>query len=358
MDYQVWKWLDTGEVEFRIAAVSRRARDRQPARPARRRPASPAASSSSSTATCARGWPATRARRARAPRRRPDLRPRLASSARHERTGVGGVRAMSTVWGVPYLFIKVAVDDGVPPAVVAWSRVVLAAGVLLALAWRAGTLRDAARALALARRLSRVFEITIPFPLIAAGERHVDSSVAAIIIAAAPLIVALLALRFDDDERVSGRRLVGLLIGLGGVVALVGIDIAGRTRRAARRGRDPRRRRRLRGRPDDPQAHARRRRPARDDGDEPRRSPAVLLTPLAALDPPAAVPSDGRDRLAARARPGVHGRGVRHLQRAHRRDRPGPRARHHLRRPRRRGRARRRRARRAAGRRRGGRACC
>ena len=51
-----------------------------------------------------------------------------------------GFAAMSTVWGIPYLFIKVAVDDGVPPAVVAWSRVVLAAVVLLALAWRAGTL--------------------------------------------------------------------------------------------------------------------------------------------------------------------------------------------------------------------------
>jgi drug/metabolite transporter (DMT)-like permease len=139
-----------------------------------------------------------------------------------------GFAAMSVVWGIPYLFIKVAVDDGVPPAVVAWSRVVLGAAVLLALAWRAGTLptlRGRGRWLA----LFALFEIAIPFPLIAAGERHVDSSVAAIIIAAAPLIVALLALRFDASERVSGRRLAGLLIGLGGVVALVGIDIAGRS---------------------------------------------------------------------------------------------------------------------------------
>ena len=139
-----------------------------------------------------------------------------------------GFFAMSTIWGVPYLFIKVAVDDGVPPAFLAWSRVVLGAAVLLFLAWRAGTLgslRGRGRWLA----MFAVFEIAVPFPLIAAGEQHVDSSVAAIIIAAAPLIVALLALRFDASERVSGRRLVGLLIGLGGVVALVGIDIAGRT---------------------------------------------------------------------------------------------------------------------------------
>ena len=44
-------------------------------------------------------------------------------------------------------------------------------------------------------------EICIPFPLIAAGEQHVSSSLAAILIAAVPLIVALLALRFDAGER-------------------------------------------------------------------------------------------------------------------------------------------------------------
>src|SRR3954464_10341624 len=139
-----------------------------------------------------------------------------------------GFFAMSTIWGVPYLFIKVAVDDGVPPAFLAWSRVVLAAAVLLALARRAGTLgslRGRWRWLV----AFAVFEIAVPFPLIASGEQTIDSSVAAIIIAAAPLIVALLALRFDESERVSGRRLVGLLIGLGGVVALGGIDIAGGT---------------------------------------------------------------------------------------------------------------------------------
>src|SRR3954467_3633126 len=146
-----------------------------------------------------------------------------------------GFFAMSTIWGVPYLFIKVAVDDGVPPAFLAWARAVLGAVALLALAGRAGTLRSL-RGRGRWLALFAVFEIAIPFPLIASGERHVDSSVAAIIIAAAPLIVALLALRFDESERVSGRRLVGLLIGLGGVVALVGIDIAGETDELLGRG--------------------------------------------------------------------------------------------------------------------------
>jgi drug/metabolite transporter (DMT)-like permease len=135
---------------------------------------------------------------------------------------------MSALWGIPYLFIKIAVDDGVPPGFVAWSRVVLAAAILLALAWRAGTLgtlRGKGRWLAAYAFL----EISIPFPMIAVGEQHVASSLAAILIAAVPLFIALLAIRFDQTERASGTRLVGLFVGLGGVVALVGIDVAGRT---------------------------------------------------------------------------------------------------------------------------------
>jgi len=137
--------------------------------------------------------------------------------------------AISTLWGMPYLFIKVAVDDGVPPIVLAWVRVTLAAAILLVLAQRAGTLR-ALRGRGRVLLIYAVIEISLPFPLIGFGEQRVSSSLAAIIIAAVPLIVALLALRFDHSERVGGRRLVGLLIGFGGVIALVGIDVAGNGR--------------------------------------------------------------------------------------------------------------------------------
>ena len=136
--------------------------------------------------------------------------------------------AVSVIWGMPYLFIKIAVDEGLSPAFVSWSRVVLAAIVLCALAHHAGLLhhlRGRYRWLA----LYALVEITIPFPLIAWGEQHIDSSLAAIIIAAAPLMVAVLAIRFDHTERVTGLRLVGLLIGFAGVVALVGIDVSGST---------------------------------------------------------------------------------------------------------------------------------
>jgi drug/metabolite transporter (DMT)-like permease len=137
-----------------------------------------------------------------------------------------GFAALSLLWGVPYLFIKVAVDGGMSPAFVAWVRVVLASVILLALAGRAGvlpTVRGHWRWLA----IYGLIEIAIPFPLIAAGEQHVSSSLAAILIAAVPLFVALLAIRFDHAERATGSRLAGLLIGLTGVVVLMGIDVAG-----------------------------------------------------------------------------------------------------------------------------------
>jgi drug/metabolite transporter (DMT)-like permease len=133
--------------------------------------------------------------------------------------------ALSLIWGVPYLFIKVAVDGGVSPFFLAWSRIVLGAALLVALVPR--------QALEMLRRGPRrwilayaTVEMALPFPLIAAGERHVDSSVAAIVIATVPLLIALLALRFDHTERPTRTRMLGMLIGLAGVVALVGIDLS------------------------------------------------------------------------------------------------------------------------------------
>jgi drug/metabolite transporter (DMT)-like permease len=134
--------------------------------------------------------------------------------------------AVSVLWGIPYLFIKIADDGGMPPLVLAWGRVSLGAVVLLLVAWRGGTLsglRGRGRWLV----AFAILEIAIPFPLIAVGETRVASSTAAILIAAVPLIMALLTLRFEPSERVTGRRLAGLLVGFAGVAALVGVDVSG-----------------------------------------------------------------------------------------------------------------------------------
>ncbi|HWI21126.1 MAG TPA: DMT family transporter [Baekduia sp.] len=155
---------------------------------------------------------------------------------------------VSVLWGIPYLFIKIALDEGIPPLFVAWSRGVLAAILLLSLAWlsdrglhsRGVAPRECPRSTGsgVLKDLPgnwrwlfayAVAELTIPFPLIAFGQQYVDSSVAAIMIASSPLMVALLVVRFEPSDRVNARRMVGLVLGLAGVAALVGIDVSGTT---------------------------------------------------------------------------------------------------------------------------------
>lgn len=151
----------------------------------------------------------------------------MSESARAGRAWVT-FAAVAILWGIPYLWIKIVVEEGVPPAFLAWVRIVLGGAVLLGLAARAGTLgglRGRGRWLA----VFAITELAVPFPLIAAGEQHVTSSLTAILIASAPLFVALLAfLGFDATERPSRRQLAGLILGLVGVAALVGIDVAGK----------------------------------------------------------------------------------------------------------------------------------
>lgn len=137
--------------------------------------------------------------------------------------------AMSVIWGVPYLLIRIAVRHGVTPGQLAFGRVAVAAVVLLALAWRAGTLQTLRGHWGVMLAYA-VAEIVIPFSLIAFGEQRVSSSLTAILISTTPLFAALLAMRFNRSERPTPVRAVGLVAGFGGVVALVGIDAAGQSR--------------------------------------------------------------------------------------------------------------------------------
>ena len=134
---------------------------------------------------------------------------------------------VSLLWGIPYLLIKVAVDDGISPEFLAWIRCVIGALVLLPFAWKAGALKGlAARWKPLVA--FALIEIVLPWPLIGAGEQRVSSSLAAILVASVPLVVALIALRYDHEERPTASRLAGMLVGFGGVVVLLGLDVGGR----------------------------------------------------------------------------------------------------------------------------------
>jgi drug/metabolite transporter (DMT)-like permease len=131
---------------------------------------------------------------------------------------------LAVVWGGSYFFIAVAVDE-IEPAPMMFLRMA-GAGVLLALflAWQRGAavavgeLRAAWRpGLALG-----LINAALPFTLIAWGQKHIDSGVAAIANATVPIFVVLLAIRFKPSERATGLRFAGILLGLVGVGVLTG----------------------------------------------------------------------------------------------------------------------------------------
>ena len=136
---------------------------------------------------------------------------------------------LSALWGASYLFIKVGVRD-LAPTVLVELRLLLAAAVLVGFLWlREGgpRARAALRAAARPGIVLGLVNASIPFVLIAWGERHVDSGVAAVANASVPIFNALLAFRFNRGDAVSGTRLLGVLAGLVGVAVLAGVDPRG-----------------------------------------------------------------------------------------------------------------------------------
>jgi drug/metabolite transporter (DMT)-like permease len=148
------------------------------------------------------------------------------------RSAYGLFAAVCLLWGVPYLFIRIAVDAGLSPGFIACSRTALGFLVLLPFALRRGGFAGLRGNWGWVAAYT-VVELAVPFPLIAWGEQRVASSLAAILVASLPLILAVVALRSDPDDRPDGMRLVGLLVGFGGVVALLGFDVAGSGRELA-----------------------------------------------------------------------------------------------------------------------------
>jgi drug/metabolite transporter (DMT)-like permease len=132
--------------------------------------------------------------------------------------------ALSAIWGSSFMFIKVGVRELEPSTLVA-GRLVLAALTLLVIVKARTPLSTAT---AQVRRhfwpflFVALFNSVVPFWLLAWGETRIDSGLAALLQACAPLFTALLAFFFVRSERVSGDRLLGLLVGFGGVALLVG----------------------------------------------------------------------------------------------------------------------------------------
>lgn len=132
---------------------------------------------------------------------------------------------LSVVWGTPYLFIKIAVEH-VAPAYLVCLRSILAAACLLPFAALAGELRPLLPRWRGVVAFAAV-EIGVPWGCLGYAETRISSSLTGLLVAAVPLMGALLAWVLRRDDRLDGRRFVGLLVGLAGVAALVGIDVSG-----------------------------------------------------------------------------------------------------------------------------------
>jgi drug/metabolite transporter (DMT)-like permease len=129
---------------------------------------------------------------------------------------------MSVIWGVPYLLIRIAVED-VDPLVVAFGRTLIGALILLPIALHTRALVPALRRWK-PLLLYTAGEISAPWLLLGHAETRLTSSTAGLLIAVVPLIAAVIVTKLGHD-RFNARRLFGLIIGFVGVAALVGLDI-------------------------------------------------------------------------------------------------------------------------------------
>lgn len=131
--------------------------------------------------------------------------------------------AMGLIWGIPYLLIKVAVDE-IAPSTLVLARTALGALLLLPLAFARGQIRPLLPRWRMLLLYTAV-EICGPWLLLGFAEQRLSSSMTGLLVAGVPLVGAVLARFGPDRERLGGRRLAGLLAGLAGVAALVGFEL-------------------------------------------------------------------------------------------------------------------------------------
>lgn len=145
----------------------------------------------------------------------------------------GMLLLLALVWGSSFLFIKIAVSNGMPPLSLATARIAIGTAVLLGMAhfrgqaWPGWSLRsDGMGGAKLWLRLVFLGIIgnSLPFFLIGWGEQFTTSQLAAILMATIPLLVLILAHLMTHDEKLTAPKVIGVICGFAGVVVLVGVD--------------------------------------------------------------------------------------------------------------------------------------
>jgi drug/metabolite transporter (DMT)-like permease len=130
--------------------------------------------------------------------------------------------ALGVLWGMPYLLIRIAVG-AVDPLVVAGSRTLIGALLLLPIAWHRKVLFAGFRRWQWLLAYTLI-EMSIPWLLLGHAETRLNSSTAGLLLAVVPLFAALIVTKLGH-ESLEPRRLLGLGIGFAGVALLVGMDI-------------------------------------------------------------------------------------------------------------------------------------
>jgi drug/metabolite transporter (DMT)-like permease len=133
--------------------------------------------------------------------------------------------ALGVVWGIPYLLIKVAVDE-LSPAQIVLGRTAIAALILLPLALAQDAIRPVLREWKWLVLFATV-EIAIPWVFLGSAETRLASSTTGLLVAAVPLAGVLIAFATGHAERLTRVAWTGLLLGILGVAALVGFDVGG-----------------------------------------------------------------------------------------------------------------------------------
>jgi drug/metabolite transporter (DMT)-like permease len=133
--------------------------------------------------------------------------------------------AMSVVWGIPYLLIKVAVGE-LAPVVVVVARCTIGALLLLPWTLARGQLRPALRHWR-ALLLFTVLEMTMPWLLLSWAETRLTSSLTGLLVATVPFVAAVTARLGGDPDRLTPARVLGMLVGVAGITVLLGLDLGG-----------------------------------------------------------------------------------------------------------------------------------
>lgn len=141
------------------------------------------------------------------------------------RRGILLFAALGVIWGVPYLFIKIAVGE-LTPEMLVLARCALAAVILLPLAAHRRALLPVLR-----RWRPLLFfalaEIVLPWYFLNSAEQRLPSSTSGLLLSAVPLAALGVAFVMGRRDRITRVNGIGIGIGMVGVAAIVGLDLAG-----------------------------------------------------------------------------------------------------------------------------------